>query len=1125
MAGVWVFDDYGVSPDGANQLLLTASGLAYASDIQPALRNLGGSYGTAFETMLYFVQQVLRLDDSRSILLSRHLLTHAFFIAGGFCCYLLVHRMFNRRLLALFGLLLFVLHPRLYAHSFFNSKDIPVLVMFMMALLLSHRAFKKKGLRDFVLLGAGVGILINLSIMGWTLFAAILIMRLCDLLYAARQEPSESTSHEERNRVLLTSGIFALASAAVLFATSPHLRNTLFGADANTAIADAAQPADAAFDPLGAYQLFRGELFRPADLPWDYLPVWIAITTPLVALLLGIIGVAAVLYGGFRRRGDILRNTELRFGLLLLICFAAPIAAVIVLNVPLQDGWRLMYFLYAPWCLLAVRGLQLLIAMTGKLPRLLMPSRVAVFALAGFGVAMSAAAIIQLHPYQHVYFNFLVDRNTPEHLRTQYDMDYSGLSSREGLEYLVDRFPSSPIYVEGTQGLYTEDGQDYSKNIGPFTPSEHGPFSTLERMRRSFEEQNLGSAERNLMIFSEKDRQRVELLPIGGGADYHITSHREHASTGWLHEVLAPAVYTRKVYNNTILTVAALDLSLADESEADAWRDVYSETLSGPPTFHSAFDGYLQDDRLYYVKEGCDASDTEARFFLHITPTNMDDLPDDRKQIVFNNSDFDFRSNGMKIDGHCVAYATLPSYEIFRIRTGQFTEADGELWSETITLRERPLVGGDPLKLAQAYTAASSGQPIEMSAIDDSAFDVYLYEDKLYYLKEQCTSSDFDARFFLHVFPWDINMLPEERKQFGFDNLDFSWDQYGAALDDRCWIEYEIPAYRFRELTTGQYTEEGTVWAGQFKSKYGATLSDTPTFRRNSDLYPSNCDFYPEDRGACPEDREANFDLYLRDRKLYYIEENCDLSDIESRFFLHIHPSDIDDLPVNRKHHGFDNLDFNFRAYGMQPNGIRTDGRCIAVVTLPSYDIINIRTGQFVLELEQDQLEYKSLWKHTFTLEETSLPGFGQPGRQQVHILCQSRVCRLRPAIADSSELGEDYIAALSGQRIQIFASNSSVFEVFLYEDSLYYLKQQCTSSDIDADFFLHVTPWDISALPEDRRKYSFESLDFSWDRYGVRLKDRCWIKRELPAYRIKGITTGQFNEEGRIWAGRFNLQ
>ncbi len=62
-----------------------------------------------------------------------------------------------------------------------------------------------------------------------------------------------------------------------------------------------------------------------------------------------------------------------------------------------------------------------------------------------------------------------------------------------------------------------------------------------------------------------------------------------------------------------------------------------------------------------------------------------------------------------------------------------------------------------------------------------------------------------------------------------------------------------------------------------------------------------------------------------------------------SRFFLHLRPVDINDLPSYRQEHGFDNLDFSF-----EQHGLLSGGRCLARVALPEYAIAAIRTGQYV---------------------------------------------------------------------------------------------------------------------------------------------------------------------------------
>ena len=428
VVGVVIVDDYGLSPDDYTQRAIAVSAVDYVMGIKDSyLQSWTRNYGVAFELSLLAFERILGLEDSRDVYLSRHLLTHLFFLAGGFFCSLLVYRLFNSRWLALFALLLFLLHPRMYAHSFFNSKDLPFLSMFMIDLLLIHRAFRKDTTGAFLLCGIGIGILSNIRIIGIMLFPAILAMRVCDLFHVSKQE--------ERMHILITTTGFVLASVLTLYATWPYLWSDPVGH-----IMDA-------FTEMARYPYFDSELFQggrvdPQDLPLHYVPVWFLITTPPVALLFGIIGTGSILLHGILRPGDILRNTPLRFGFLLIACFVLPISIVVFLGSTLYAGARQMFFLYAPFCLVAIFGLHQTIFLFRR--RLL---RTGVYVIAGAGVAMMLSAVIRIHPLQQVYFNFLVDRTTPEYLSSQYWMDHWGAGSLKILEYLLEQYPSSLIYI------------------------------------------------------------------------------------------------------------------------------------------------------------------------------------------------------------------------------------------------------------------------------------------------------------------------------------------------------------------------------------------------------------------------------------------------------------------------------------------------------------------------------------------------------------------------------------------------------------------------------------------------------------------------------------------------------
>ena len=115
----------------------------------------------------------------------------------------------------------------------------------------------------------------------------------------------------------------------------------------------------------------------------------------------------------------------------------------------------------------------------------------------------------------------------------------------------------------------------------------------------------------------------------------------------------------------------------------DRYRAAYERIAAGEygeAAARSDFAVYRAGDALVYLKEPCAAADGEAKFMLHIYPSDGADLPAGREEFGFANADFRFVERGALFEGKCVAVAPLPDYAIERIRTGQFVSGAGELW-------------------------------------------------------------------------------------------------------------------------------------------------------------------------------------------------------------------------------------------------------------------------------------------------------------------------------------------------------------------------------------------------------------------------------------------------------------
>ena len=764
VVGWMVLDDYGISPDEAIQRDVAINTVAYATgDSTTLLRSIAATYGPVFELALLAGERVLNLQDIRRIHLLRHFLTHLFFLGGGWGCAWLTFRRYRSRGLALCALGLFLLHPRLYAHSFFNSKDLPFLSLFMLALICLHRAFRKDTLAAFALCGAVIGLLINLRIMGAMLFAAVLGLRACDLYYAA--------DGPARRHVLRTGGLFAAVSALVLYASWPYLWPAPIERLVE-AFRYGSQHPNVAFD------VFRGTWLSNEVNPPDYIPTWMAITTPPLTLLFGSVGGLTVLRWASRRPSVALRNTSERFGLLLLACVLMPPLAVALLKPNIYDGWRQMYFLYVPLCLLAVEGLQATRSAFRYGQR-------RIYGLASLGLGATGIAMGGLHPHQYDYFNFLVNRSPSEYLGTQYEMDYWAISPWEALDSLRVRY-SGLFYVNASREV-----------------------------------------EKNWQLLPAADRQRISFR--NARADVYI-HHKPPAS---VHAIYAPSS-VRRVYNNSQFTVATLNLSLVDAATAAPYRAHYRAARAKPPVARTRFDVYLDGQAITYIQDPCRLEETLSRFFLHVTPVDPRDLPAAERLQGFVNLDFAFHRRGVRLEDACMATVPLPAYAIKRIVTGQWIDLENHvLGPENLPIfrfkrippraaraaehhvlwRERILLPTAARR--NAYRASYEALATDAPALR-SVFDVYVTADAVTYVKTPCRAEDTALKFILHVVPVRRRALPPERRRVGFDNLDFRFEWAGAHFDGKCLARTALPSYAIKRIRVGQFRSgEAPVWEAE----------------------------------------------------------------------------------------------------------------------------------------------------------------------------------------------------------------------------------------------------------------------------------------------------------------------
>jgi hypothetical protein len=136
-----------------------------------------------------------------------------------------------------------------------------------------------------------------------------------------------------------------------------------------------------------------------------------------------------------------------------LVAFAVlfPITTAIALRSTVYDGARHFLFVLPPLAVLAAWGLSALWDAAAGCRRLRAVRAVAALTCAA-GMAWVAVDMVQLHPYQSVYFNRLLAGGLPGAVG-RFETDYWGASLREAAEWALQNYrpeTDGPIVVHNT---------------------------------------------------------------------------------------------------------------------------------------------------------------------------------------------------------------------------------------------------------------------------------------------------------------------------------------------------------------------------------------------------------------------------------------------------------------------------------------------------------------------------------------------------------------------------------------------------------------------------------------------------------------------------------------------------
>lgn len=444
LTGILVFRDYGISWDENTQ---RNSGIVFFDHIQkalgielvalpgniPELENYGDKeFGADFEILLFAMERMFGMDDYREVFFLRHLINFLFFWMGVAVFGLTIRERFRKWYLPVMAILILFLHPRIFAQSFYNSKDIIVMVFFIFSFYAFIRFGKTGKLRYALLLALFSAITFNIRPVGILIpFLAFLI-----LLFA---HFSSSNLRDGRKKNGWYLAVMPVMFLFFVWMTNPYLWN----APLTKMYAIVIKFLNYDTTHTAGNLLFLGKYIPTNQVPWYYLPVWIGVSTPVIWLVLFFMGFVFFTGNVFRKKYFSSFQPETGQDIFVAGWLLFPVLVAVIFHSTLYDGWRHFYFLWPAMVYFMIYGLDkisgFIMNKTGMHDRIV---RISAFAIIIFAIMANVYVLVRHHPHQYCYFNAVAPRPAENFVP-----DYWGLSYRDALEKLVETGKPDSITV------------------------------------------------------------------------------------------------------------------------------------------------------------------------------------------------------------------------------------------------------------------------------------------------------------------------------------------------------------------------------------------------------------------------------------------------------------------------------------------------------------------------------------------------------------------------------------------------------------------------------------------------------------------------------------------------------
>ena len=372
-------------------------------------------YGVIFDVPLALIEIIFNVEKIENVYHIKHFFSFIIFLISSFFFYKILITRFNNFFLCLAGTILFITSPRIFGDSFLY-KDVLFLSFFNIALYFLLKLSDNLSLKDIFYFSIFSAIAFNLRIFGVFLpitFFLIIIIK----------------SFSDKNIYYYSKfySFYLLSLICLIIVFSPYLWSSPL-----TNFLDIFLSLRKDLIDPNIKILFNNEFINNRNVPETYLLTWIFISTPIITLILFLLGYVFYFKRFIKRfiniekkqiYMDFWRGRNEQKDFIIFLILTSFYLSLLVFNSPFYNGWRLVYFLNIFIIYFSIYQVNNFIILYKKNN---LKKKIILFFITA-SVVHNIICLVSYHPYQSYYFSEIIS----DLKKNSFEGDYHGISGKD----------------------------------------------------------------------------------------------------------------------------------------------------------------------------------------------------------------------------------------------------------------------------------------------------------------------------------------------------------------------------------------------------------------------------------------------------------------------------------------------------------------------------------------------------------------------------------------------------------------------------------------------------------------------------------------------------------------------